>query len=171
MYNMKYLLGIILCLSISSCSMKPLETVQHVDIEKYMGRWYEIAAFPQRFEKGCSCTIAEYSLKENGTVRVRNSCRKGDGNKVSVGKAKITDKGTNAKLKVTFFWPFWGKYWIVDLADDYSYTVVGHPNRKYLWILSRKPKMDEGLYQEILSRIDKMGYDTTKIKRTRQDCW
>ena len=107
----------------SACSNKPLETVQKVDVKRYMGKWYEIASFPQRFQKGCSCTVAEYTLNENGTVKVDNSCTAYGKKKQSIGKAKVVDKETNAKLKVSFFRPFWGKYWIIDLADDYSYAV------------------------------------------------
>ena len=88
--------------------------------------------------------------------------------KVANGKAWVTDKSTNAKLKVSFFWPFSGKYWIIDLADDYSYAVVGHPNRKYLWILSRTPQMDKELYEQILQRIKAKGFDTTLLQVTRQ---
>lgn len=151
--------------------MKPLETVQRVDVERYMGKWYEIASFPQSFQKGCSCTVAEYSLNENGTVKVDNSCNAEGKRKQSIGKAKIVDKETNAKLKVTFFWPFWGKYWIIDLADDYGYAVVGHPNRKYLWILSRKPKMDKELYDKIVARASAKGFDVSMLKVTEQGCW
>ncbi len=122
---------------------KPLATVPQVDLKKYLGKWYEIAAFPQSFQKGCSCTFAEYSLRPNGDIQVKNTCLKEGKTKIATGKAVVKDKATNAKLSVTFFWPFSGKYWIIALAPDYSYAVVGHPNRDYLWILSRKPVMDE----------------------------
>lgn len=148
--------------------MKPLQTVQKVDVERYMGKWYEIASFPQSFQKGCSCTVAEYSLNEDGTVKVDNSCNVAGKKKQSIGKAKVVDKQSNAKLKVTFFWPFWGKYWIIDLADDYSYAVVGHPNRKYLWILSRTPQMDKQQYDEIVARTKAKGFDVTKLNVTEQ---
>lgn len=148
--------------------MKPLQTVQRVDVERYMGKWYEIASFPQSFQKGCSCTVAEYSLNEDGTVKVDNSCNVAGKKKQSIGKAKVVDKQSNAKLKVTFFWPFWGKYWIIDLADDYSYAVVGHPNRKYLWILSRTPQMDKQQYDGIVARTKAKGFDVTKLNVTEQ---
>lgn len=155
----------------SSCNRKTLETVQYVDIEKYMGKWYEIASFPQSFQKGCSCTTADYDLMENGKVVVVNSCNTPEKRKVSTGKAWVTDEETNAKLKVQFFWPFSGKYWIIDLADDYSYAVVGHPNRDYLWILSRTPKMDKQTYDGILERVTAKGFDTSKLTVTDQSCW
>lgn len=148
--------------------MKPLQTVQKVDVERYMGKWYEIASFPQSFQKGCSCTVAEYSLNEDGTVKVDNSCNVAGKKKQSIGKAKVVDKQSNAKLKVTFFWPFWGKYWIIDLAEDYSYAVVGHPNRKYLWILSRTPQMDKQQYDEIVARAKAKGFDITQLNITEQ---
>lgn len=148
--------------------MKDLETVAKVDVQRYMGRWYEIASFPQSFQKGCSCTVAEYKLLENGKVSVTNSCNVDGKMKVANGKAWVTDKSTNAKLKVSFFWPFSGKYWIIDLADDYSYAVVGHPNRKYLWILSRTPLMDKQQYEGILERIRAKGFDTTQLQVTVQ---
>lgn len=155
----------------NSCNRKTLETVQYVDIEKYMGKWYEIASFPQSFQKGCSCTTADYDLMENGKVVVVNSCNTPEKRKVSTGKAWVTDEETNAKLKVQFFWPFSGKYWIIDLADDYSYAVVGHPNREYLWILSRTPKMDKQTYDGILERVTAKGFDTSKLTVTDQSCW
>lgn len=155
----------------NSCNRKTLETVQYVDIEKYMGKWYEIASFPQSFQKGCSCTTADYELMENGKVVVVNSCNTPEKRKVSTGKAWVTDEETNAKLKVQFFWPFSGKYWIIDLADDYSYAVVGHPNREYLWILSRTPKMDKQTYDGILERVTAKGFDTSKLTVTDQSCW
>lgn len=133
-----------------------------------MGKWYEIASFPQRFQKGCSCTVAEYTLNEKGTVKVDNSCTAYGKKKQSIGKAKVVDKQTNAKLKVSFFRPFWGKYWIIDLADDYSYAVVGHPNREYLWILSRTPEMDKQVYDDIVARAEAKGFDVSMLNRTVQ---
>ena len=148
-----------------------LQTVPSVDLKKYAGKWYEIAALPQRFQKGCHCTTAEYTLTDKGYVIVENRCNKNSSNgKQSYikGKAFVVENSGNAKLKVQFFWPFKGKYWIIDLADDYSYAVVGHPNRKYLWILSRTPQMDETLYQQIIGRIKEKGFDISKIKITDQ---
>lgn len=151
--------------------MKELETVPKVDVQRYMGKWYEIASFPQSFQKGCSCTVAEYELMDNGKVSVTNSCDAKGKRKVAKGKAWVTEKSTNAKLKVSFFWPFSGKYWIIDLADDYSYAVVGHPNRDYLWILSRTPQMDAQTYRQITERAKAKGFDITRLQKTRQeDC-
>jgi apolipoprotein D and lipocalin family protein len=148
-----------------------LETVQHVDLTKYAGKWYEIASYPQRFQKGCHCTTAEYTLTDRGYVIVENRCNRDSVNgKQSYikGKAFVEKNSGNAKLKVQFFWPFKGKYWIIDLADDYSYAVVSHPNKKYLWILSRTSKMDPSIYQQIIRRLEKKGFDLTKLKATVQ---
>lgn len=150
---------------------KPLEVVPYVDLQKYLGTWYEIATIPQRFQKGCVAATAEYSLLGDGTIRVVNTCHQEtlDGKVREVrGKARIVDRNTNAKLKVCFFWPFWGDYWIIGLDADYRWAVVGHPSRKYLWILSRTPQMDEDLYTKLLGLVADNGYDVSRIKRTLQ---
>ncbi len=150
-----------------------LKTVNSVDLKKYTGKWYEIADIPQRFQKGCTCTTAEYSIREDGKIKVLNSCRKNSPTgklKTATAKAWVVEGSNNSKLKVRFFWPFTGKYWIIKLADDYSYAVVGHPSRKYLWILNRDPKMDEALYNSIITSVKEMGYDTNLIVRTNQLC-
>lgn len=157
-------------LFLSSCSRsQPLETVREVDLQKYAGIWYEIASYPQRFQQGCHCTTAEYTLSEKGYVIVQNRCRKDsvDGREAYIkGKAFVVKNTGNAKLLVQFFWPFRGKYWIIDLADDYSWAVVGHPNRKYLWILSRKPSIDPATYSGILEQIRLKGFDPEKLQMT-----
>lgn len=156
----------------ASCTSQTLETVSFVDLEKYQGKWYEIAAFPQRFQKGCHCTTATYSKSDKGYIIVENSCKKDSINgKESYikGKAFIDPNTGNSKLKVQFFWPFKGKYWIIDLAEDYSYAVVGHPNREYLWILSRTPALDKKTYEAILSRLEEKNFDLTKLRLTIQE--
>lgn len=148
-----------------------LQTVPSVDLEKYSGKWYEIASYPQRFQKGCHCTTAEYTISEKGYVIVENRCNKDSVNgKQSYikGKAFVEKNSGNAKLLVQFFWPFKGKYWVIDLADDYSYAVVSHPNKKYLWILSRTAKMNDTVYRRIISRLKEKGFDTTKLQVTQQ---
>jgi apolipoprotein D and lipocalin family protein len=151
--------------------LPPLETVAHVDILRYMGKWYEIASFPQWFQRGCVASMATYTLRKDGDVDVLNQCREKtlDGKeKRAKGKAWVVDKSSNAKLKVRFFWPFSGDYWIVDLADDYQYAVVGHPKRNYLWILSRTPQLDEDAYQRILTKLRALHYDLTPLQKTLQ---
>jgi apolipoprotein D and lipocalin family protein len=158
----------------SASAKKPeLKTVTHVDVQRYAGKWYEIASFPQKFQSGCHCTTAEYTLSDKGYLFVENRCNKGSAKgKLSYIKGKaFIQKGTgNAKLKVQFFFPIRGKYWIIDLADNYSYAVVSHPNRKYLWILSRTPKMDDSVYKGILSRLSESGFDLTSLVKTKQEC-
>ena len=174
---MKYVLffgGLTLMLSACALTLKdtpPLEVVEFVDLERYLGKWYEIASYPAWFSKECTATTAEYSLLPDGKIRVVNRCRKGnlDGpQKEAKGKAEIVDKTTNAKLKVWFFWPFKGNYWIIDLDDEYQWAVVGEPKREYLWILSRKPHMDSALYDEIVTRLMKKGYDPDRLNKTLQ---
>lgn len=152
--------------------MSELKTVDHVDVERYMGTWYEIAKFPQRFEDGLVGITATYSLLPNGKVRVLNSGYVGDFNgklKTAKGKAWIVDKRTNAKLKVSFFWPFAGDYWIIELGKDYEHVVIGENSRKYLWILSRTPLMDGSVYDGILERLKEKDFDISKIERNPQD--
>lgn len=146
-------------------------TVASVDLQKYLGKWYDIASYPQWFQKGCTATTAEYSLKENGEIKVVNSCRKGtmDGKlKVSVGRAQVVDKVSNAKLRVSFFGPFWGNYWILDLGENYEYAVVGDASRDYLWILSRTPQMNPELYRSILERLKNQGFELERLLVTPQ---
>ena len=148
-----------------------LETVAHVDLPRYLGTWYEIANFPQSFQRGCTATTATYTLREDGDIDVLNRCRKGslDGKeKAALGRARVVDRETNARLEVSFFRPFWGDYWIIDLADDYSYAVVGHPGRDYLWILARTPTLAEASYQAIVARLKVHGYETSRLVRTLQ---
>lgn len=153
-----------------SASRAPLRTVSSVDLGRYSGTWYEIARYPNRFQRDCeSDTMAEYTLRKDGKVQVVNSCRQRDGKiKKARGTAKVADKRTNAKLKVTFFWPFYGDYWVIGLSPDYRYAIVGEPSRKYLWILSRTPGMDETTYREIVEEIRAAGYDPDKLIKTRQ---
>ena len=145
-----------------------LAVVGAVDLSRYAGRWYEIARLPNRFEKKCADSVtATYTLRSDGKVDVVNRCRKANGEYTTArGKAKIVDKKTNAKLKVTFFWPFYGDYWILDLGPNYEYAVVGAPNRDYLWVLSRTPYLDEQLYQRLLREMATRGFATDRMIRT-----
>ena len=155
----------------SRAADKPLETVPLVDLDRYLGRWYEIASYPAWFQKNCTAVTADYSLREDGLIKVVNSCRKGslDGKlKQAKGRAKVVDGSSNAKLKVSFFGPFWGPYWIIGLDPDYEWAVVGVPSRKYLWVLSRSPKMDDATYEGIIDRLRDQGYDPARLNRTKQ---
>jgi len=146
----------------------PLDTVPRVDLAKYMGRWYEIASFPQRFQKGCTDSRADYRILPNGDVEVLNSCLRNGTVDKAKGKAWVADTTTNAKLKVSFFWPFRGDYWIIELGRGYEYAVVSAPSRKYLWILSRSQMMEEILYEKIVGRLKDRGFDVAMLKRTEQ---
>lgn len=149
---------------------EPLATVQSVDLKRYVGTWYEIARYPNRFQKDCEGdTTANYTLLANGNIEVVNSCRQANGKmNTARGKAKIVDRTSNARLKVTFFWPFYGSYWIIGLAPDYSYAIVGEPDRKYLWILSRTPKMSAESYAAALETVRRSGYDPKRLMQTPQ---
>lgn len=162
----------------SGQSQKPLEVVPSVDLSRYSGTWFEIARIPNSFQKDCVSDVsATYTLLDKGELKVLNQCRKKNGDlKQAEGKARPSGKDEpNTKLEVRFapsvlsFLPqVWGDYWIIDLAPDYTYAVIGEPDRKYLWILSRYAKMDDETYQKILARIASQGYDTSKIVRTQQ---
>jgi apolipoprotein D and lipocalin family protein len=161
---------VVLAAACASAPSKPLETVAKVDLGRYVGRWYEIASFPTWFQKDCVGSTAFYSLREDGDIDVLNQCRKEPGGALDSarGTAWVVDPATHAKLKVRFFWPFSGDYWIIDLGPDYEYAAVGHPSRDYLWILSRTPQMEAALYARILERLREKGYDVGRLVRTRQ---
>jgi lipocalin len=151
--------------------MPELKIVEYVDVARYMGTWFEIAKFPQRFEKGLVGVTANYTLLPNGRVRVLNSGYEEDFNgilKTAKGKAWVIDNRTNAKLKVSFFWPFAGNYWILELGKDYEYVAVGDESRKYLWILSRTPQMDEAVYNGLLKRVQDKGFDISRLEKNPQ---
>jgi apolipoprotein D and lipocalin family protein len=148
----------------------PLETVSAVDIDRYAGKWYEIAKYPVVFENGCIDVTAEYTLLEDGSVLVVNTCGSIDGSSRDiVGSATVTDPSTNAKLSVSFFGPLFGApYWIIDLDEDYQYAVVGDPSREFLWILSRTPSLDDATLSGILGRLPQYGYDPDRLTWTVQ---
>ncbi|MCB0419497.1 MAG: lipocalin family protein [Bdellovibrionales bacterium] len=160
--------------SVLTAEADPMKTVDFVDVDKYLGSWYEVASIPQSFQKDCFCSRAEYSLREDGHLRVVNSCnKKSHQGKISIveGYAKIIDKNTNSKLKVTFFWPFFGDYWIIGLDADYRYSVVSSPDRSTLWVLSRTPILDPRLLQMALDDAKRQGLNLTKLQfRSNDDC-
>lgn len=150
-------------------TMQPPVTVDYVDLERYAGEWFEIARYPNRFQKNCLGSKATYTLRADGMFNVLNQCHDASSPgriRSARGKAWSVDRRTNAKLKVSFFWPFAGDYWIIDLDPEYNYAVIGHPKRKYLWILHRTCEMDEQTYREILARLTDQGYDITKLIKT-----
>lgn len=155
---------------------RELVVVPTVDLNRYVGTWFEIARLPNWFQDKCvSDVTATYSLLDDGEIKVVNQCRQENGEITTAeGLARrALEDGPNTKLKVRFapailsFLPFvWGDYWIIDLAPDYSYVVVGEPARKYLWVLSRSPMMDDHTLGEILERVKKQGFDLTSLMKT-----
>ena len=169
---MKHLLTLLLgVLGGSAAAAAPLPTVDHVDLSRYAGTWYEIASYPKWFQRGCVATQATYALRPNGQVEVLNACREErlDGKvRQAKGKAWVVDKATNAKLKVQFFWPFRGDYWIVALDPEYRWTVVGDPARASCWILSRTRTLDDGTFAAIVDRVRALGFEPERLRRTLQ---
>ena len=158
-------------------SAGPLQAIPQLDVQRYLGRWYEIAKFPNRFQRKCvSDTSAEYSLMPEGGLRVVNQCRVENGKMdQAIGVARQIGGDFSARLEVRFapawlsFVPFvWGDYWVVDLDDAYQLAAVSEPKREYLWILSRSPVVDESRYAALLGRLTAMGLDVRKLEKTVQ---
>lgn len=167
---MKKFILILCSLLFAGCSHsnKPLKTVEKVDINSYLGTWYEIARYEHSFEKGCSNVSATYTLREDNKIKVINRCQRDKKVKEAKGIAYATDD-SYAKLKVSFFRPFYGDYQIIILDDKYSYVVIGEPSRKYFWILSRTKTLDKNIIDSILKKLPSLGYDEKKIIWTVQD--
>lgn len=153
-------------------STSSVQTVDFVDLTQYVGTWYEIEKFPNSFQKGCLATKAEYSIRRDGKINVVNTCKKAKGENVAKAIARVADKKTNAKLKVSFvpffnrFGLFAGDYWILDLASDYSYVLVGSPSREFLWILSRTPELDSNIIENLNAVARREGFDVEKMEVT-----
>lgn len=158
-------------------SHKEMEVVKGLDLAKYMGRWYEIASFPSRFQpKNGVNTRATYTLRPDGTVNVLNETWS-DGKRGYIeGTAYKSDPSTDeAKLKVKFYvppflpvFPVVGDYWVLYIDDDYQYALIGQPSRRYMWILSRQPHLDEEIYNQLVQRAAEDGYDITQLRKTSQ---
>ena len=145
------------------------QPAKSVELNRYLGRWYELARYEQAFQKDCEGVTADYALREDGKISVLNRCRKADGSyKDANGRAKIVDTATGAKLKVSFFGPFYGDYWVLDRAEDYSWAIVGEPSGRYLWILSRDPNPGKAKLAELVTIAGVLGYDTSMIRVTQQ---
>jgi apolipoprotein D and lipocalin family protein len=148
------------------------EPVRPVDLERYLGGWYEIGRYDSIFERGCEGVTADYSFRSDGMLRVVNTCRIGSPTgraRSTEGKAQVVRDSGNAKLKVSFFGPFFiGNYWVLDHADDYSWSIVGEPTGKYLWLLSRVPTPADDVRSKLIERAAELGYDTSLIRLTRQ---
>ena len=171
-------LGLLLALSAFNASAQDaLTPVPSLNVARYMGTWYEIAKFPNRFQKMCaSNTSAQYSARPDGTLSVRNRCTDADGKVNEVeGQARQIGNATSPKLEVRFapawlsFLPFvWGDYWVIDIDNDYQLVAVSEPKREYLWILSRTPEVNGKAYDELLGRLVKTGFDLKRLERSKQ---
>jgi len=149
--------------------------VDNVSIERYMGHWHSVASIPTTFERDCvRGTTAEYELQEDGKVLVTNTCYREDGSEFqAIGRAWIPSLNEPGKLKVSFvslfgWWLFPGDYWLLELDPNYRYAVVGHPKRRYGWILSRTPELPEVALQGIFDRLEEAGYDPAAFRRIDQ---
>ncbi|MCF8122972.1 MAG: lipocalin family protein [Desulfarculaceae bacterium] len=146
--------------------------VSPVELDRYLGRWYEIASFPAWFQKGCVCTTADYSRQGEELVVV-NACREnspqGEPRKARA-RAWVVDASGGGRLKVQFQWPFTGDYWIIGLDSAYRWAVVGTPDRDYLWILSRTPRLGSAQYQKAVQIAKQKGWPIQRLRRTLQDC-
>jgi apolipoprotein D and lipocalin family protein len=172
---MKGILIIVILMSVFSSSQpkNSVNVVPNVDVKKYSGKWYEIARLPNSFEKKLKCTTATYTLREDGKITVLNGGTNILDNKKKSsieGVAWIPDKGSPAKLKVQFFWPFCGNYWIMELDKDYRYALIGDPSRKYLWVLARENKLEEETYKMLLRKAIENGYNVDAIIKVEQNC-
>ena len=146
-------------------------TVKELDLNRYLGTWYEIARFPHSFEKDLVGVTATYSLRDDGKIRVLNQGYKNtlDGElSVAEGKAKIPNKQEPAKLKVSFFWIFYGDYNVLELDENYQYVMIGSSTDKYFWILSRTPQMAPEVYEMLLDKARKRGYNLDKLEKVLQ---
>jgi len=150
---------------VNRASTTALASVERVDLVRYAGLWHEAARLPNQFERDCVAATATYTQRQDGLVGVRNVCTKADGSTSDVdGRAKIVDAETNAKLKVSFFGPFFfGDYWVIDLAPDYSWAIVGEPRGRFLWVLTRAETIDEARKAQLIGRVRAQGYNADAL--------
>jgi apolipoprotein D and lipocalin family protein len=155
-------------------AVPPPDTVARIDLGRYAGTWYEIARFPNGFQdrgRRCEAVTATYTPQTDGTIAVLNRCRDmaaGGRDATSEGTARPVEGSGNAKLRVSFFWPFYGDYWVIGLGPDYRWAVVGTPDRDLLWVLSRTPAMRAGEYSAALAIARREGFDTSRLVPTPQ---
>jgi apolipoprotein D and lipocalin family protein len=169
-------LGTVLAALAFQTPQGPVRTVPAVNLDRYAGDWFEVARFPNRFQDQCTGEVrASYARRPDGRIDVTNRCRTADGLDDAKGIARVVDTQMSAKLKVRFAPAYlswlpavWGDYWIIGLADDYGWAVVGSPDRKYLWILSRKPALDQASYETALNAARANGFDVNRLVMTRQ---
>ncbi len=147
------------------------QPAKHIDLSRYLGLWYEIGRYENRFEKDCEGVTAEYRKRDDGEIEVINTARKGSLSgpmKTANGKARVLPGSDNAKLKVSFFGPFYvGDYWVLDRAEDYAWSIVGEPSGRYLWLLSRTAQPHEMVRNTIEARTRELGYDWSMVRMTQ----
>jgi len=151
----------------ASSTLPPLQTVESVDLSRYVGLWYELAHLPNRFQEGCQDGTATFSLRKDGEIDVLNSCRdKLDGKMHHAdGRGWVIDTSSNARLKFSFFWPFRNEYLIIDQGKDYEYSVICTPDRKRLWLISRTPVLSSEVFEMIMRRIENQGFNRNSLIR------
>lgn len=174
--KLKLSLSLISFALISACGGKPgpvgnsavPEPAKAVELDRYLGKWFEMARYEAPFQKGCDGVTADYSLRDDGKIKVINSCTKEGKTTTANGKAKIVEGSQNAKLKVSFFGPFYGDYWVLDRAEDYSWAIVGEPSGRYLWMLTRQAQPEPQVRAQIEARVKELGYDWNLVRVTDQ---
>jgi apolipoprotein D and lipocalin family protein len=156
---------------VNRTTTQPLQTVNQVDLERYTGVWFEIARYENSFERDCVAVTATYSKNSDDSIKVVNRCRHqtlvGE-EKISEGRASVVDMQSNARLSVSFFWPFSGDYWVIGLAEDYSWALVGEPTGRYLWILSRTSHLTDETKAHLIAKLIAQGYNTKALHWTLQ---
>jgi len=172
-YHLLLILSLLFTLSCTKTNSQMLDktTVKELDLNRYLGTWYEIARFPHSFEKNLVGVTATYSLRDDGKIKVLNQGYKNtlDGElSVAEGKAKIPDPLEPGKLKVSFFWIFYGDYFVFELDENYQYVMIGSSSPKYFWILSRTPQMAPEVYEMLLEKARKRGYNLDKLVKVLQ---
>ncbi|MEP5485570.1 MAG: lipocalin family protein [Parasphingorhabdus sp.] len=176
----KFALGLLPMALLGACADKPgpvgnvavPEPAKAVALDLYLGKWFEMARYEAPFQKGCDRVTADYSLRDadpsDPKIKVVNSCTKDGKTSVANGKAKVVAGSQNAKLKVSFFGPFYGDYWILDRAEDYSWAIIGEPSGRYLWMLTRQAQPDAATRALIEARVKELGYDWSLVRITDQ---
>ncbi len=159
---------VLLALGLAGCAGVPegVQPVKNFELEKYLGKWYEVARLDHSFERGLTNVTAQYSLRDDGGVRVVNRGFKAADGKwdQADGKAYFVDDPTLGMLKVSFFGPFYGAYNVIALDQQaYQWSLVAGPNRDYLWILSRKPQLEQDIYDELVAKAASLGFDTSAL--------
>jgi apolipoprotein D and lipocalin family protein len=167
---MKTFFAVILFFTLTSFTGIPNKPVEKIDLKRFAGKWYSMYSIPTMFDSGTRETTAVYTLNKDGYYNVLTTAKKGDDNEIHTYTSKLFPvEGTNnSELKAQFMWPWKVDYWVIDIADDYSYVVVGHPDHKFLFIMSRKPYMDKKLYEQLVEKCKEMGYPVEKLTSQKQ---